>query len=124
MDGDPHVGSFPDMHDVGDALVRCRIAEPVVDAERIILTYAEVDGLMRDLKLLGAHNASTGRRRGLTGKGQLQAMRQAYEKFRVDGRLPATYEVVYGHAWAPQQRSTPDGVAVPLEQLRRGLGRR
>jgi len=119
VDGDPHVSRFPDMHDVGDALLRCRIAEPVVDAERITLTYEGVDGLMRDLKLLGAHNASPERRRGLTGKGRLEAMRRAYERFRVDDRLPATYEVVYGHAWAPQARSVAKGVAISVDQIRR-----
>jgi len=121
-DGYSHVSAFPDMHDVGDALMGAGGADAVMDAERLTLTYPEVDSLMQDLKTLGAHNATRGRSRGCTGKGRLQAMRQAYEAFRVDGSLPASYEVVYGHAWAPQQRRLADGVAIPVEAIRR-MGR-
>jgi malonyl-CoA O-methyltransferase len=79
---------------------------------------------MRDLKNLGAHNVSAGRPQALTGKGRLQAMRAAYETFRrKDGLLPATYEVVYGHAWAPKAslstKRENGGAVFPLSQLRR-----
>jgi malonyl-CoA O-methyltransferase len=55
--------------------------------------------VMRDLKSIGAHNATDGRPRGLLGRGFLQKLESAYEQFRMDGKLPATFEVVYGHAW-------------------------
>jgi malonyl-CoA O-methyltransferase len=120
VDGHTHVSPFPDMHDIGDWLVRGRFADPVMDAEWMTVTYPTADGLMRDLKLLGAHNTTTGRARGMTGKGRLAAMRAAYEGFRTDGRLPATYEVIYGHAWAPLQRAEAPGVvSVPVDVLRR-----
>jgi malonyl-CoA O-methyltransferase len=123
-DGYNHVNAFIDMHDIGDALVRTALAEPVMDMEYITLTYKDVFILMRDLKTLGAHNLSAGRTLSLTGKGRLKAMCAAYEQFRrADGLLPATYEVVYGHAWGPQERLSSrrsDGVAVfPLAQLKR-----
>jgi len=121
-DGYSHVSPFPDMHDVGDALVGAGGADAVMDAERLTLTYPEVDRLMQDLKTLGAVNATAGRSRGCTGKGRLQAMRRAYEEHRLDGRLPASYEVVYGHAWAPRQRKLADGVAIPLDAIGR-MGR-
>jgi len=83
-------------------------------------TGMHIDAFHADLKTLGAHNVTAGRQRGLTGKGRLQAMVQAYESYRRDGRLPASYEVVYGHAWAPQQR-TQDGVTcIPLDGLKLG----
>jgi malonyl-CoA O-methyltransferase len=120
VDNHSHVSRFPDMHDVGDALVRSRFAEPVMDVDRMTLTYGEVEGLMRDLKVLGAHNVTTHRARGLTGKGRMEAMRAAYEGFRVDGLLPASYEVVYGHAWAPDGGTgTAKSVSVPLSDLQR-----
>jgi malonyl-CoA O-methyltransferase len=122
-DGRTHVNRFIDMHDLGDALVRCGFAEPVLDVERYTLTYAEVRDLMRELKAIGAHNANAGRPRGLTGRGKLQRMVEAYEAFRRDGRLPATYEVVFGHAWAPvagsRARSVSDEVSVPLSRIGR-----
>lgn len=94
-----HVNSFIDMHDIGDMLLHTRFAEPIMDAERLTVTYKEMMSLMRDLKQVGAHNVTAQRPRGLTGRRQLQQLQQAYEQFRTDGLLPATYEVVYGHAW-------------------------
>ena len=105
VDGHSHVSPFPDMHDIGDALIRARFADPVIDVDRLTLTYDEVSGLMQDLKMIGAHNVTTDRQRGLTGKGRMQAMIKAYEAFRKEGLLPASYEVVYGHAWAPELHS-------------------
>lgn len=106
VDGHSHVSPFPDMHDVGDALVRARFADPVMDAERLTVTYEKARDLMRDLKILGAHNATSARPRGLTSRHRLAAMERAYETHRRDGRLPASYEILYGLAWAPEQ--TPE----------------
>jgi malonyl-CoA O-methyltransferase len=117
VDNNSHVSPFLDMHEVGDALVRSRFAQPVMDVDRMTLTYQEVEGLMRDLKILGAHNVTADRPRGLTGKGRMAAMRAAYEQFRVDGLLPASYEVVYGHAWAPEQVQAPGSVAIPVSEI-------
>ena len=55
------------------------------------------------LKSLGAHNVTHGRSRGLTGKRRIAAMREAYEQYRHDGLLPASYEVVYAHARRPER---------------------
>lgn len=99
-----HVNAFIDMHDIGDALVRAGFADPVMDAELITLTYTEVRKLMRDLKQIGAANSTLGRPRSLLGRRRLLQVEAAYEIFRrSDGLLPATYEVVYGHAWAPDR---------------------
>nr|MBA3564993.1 malonyl-ACP O-methyltransferase BioC [Gammaproteobacteria bacterium] len=102
VDGFPHVHRFMDMHDVGDALVGAGFADPVLDVDYVILTYENVFALMRDLKAIGAHNVAHGRARGLTGKRKLDAMAAAYEPHRREGRLPATYEIVYGNAWTPE----------------------
>ncbi len=110
--GAARVHSFIDMHDLGDMLSACGYSAPVMDMEVITLTYADVDALLADLRATGQQNALAGRRRGLTGKGVLVAMRAAYEKLRRDGRLPATFEIVYGHAWKPQQRVSDDGRAI------------
>jgi malonyl-CoA O-methyltransferase len=96
-----HVSRFIDMHDIGDALIRSGFSTPVLDVERYTLTYDDVKGVMRDLKSIGANNATEGRARNLQGKGFLQRLTQQYEQFRVNGKLPATFEVVYGHAWKP-----------------------
>ncbi len=114
VDSYSHVNAFLDMHDVGDALVKTRFADPVMDVERLTLTYPDLWQLMRELKQIGAHNVTAGRPRGLTGKARVQRLLQAYEQFRRDGVLPASYEIVNGHAWR-----TEDVARVALEQVAR-----
>lgn len=99
VDDYTHVNTFLDMHDVGDALARAGFTEPVLDTERVTLTYPTVLALMRDLKKIGAHNVTADRPRGLTGRDRMRRMEAAYESARRDGRIPATYEVIYGAAW-------------------------
>ena len=111
LDERPHVNPFLDMHDVGDMLVHAGFGDPVMDMEIITLTYADLKSLMVELKSIGAHNVMPGRRSGLMGKDAWHRLVTAYEQFRKDNRLPATYEVVYGHAWKPLHaaRKFPDG---------------
>lgn len=128
VDGATHVNGFVDMHDIGDALLRAGFVEPVMDVEYITLTYDDVFGLMRDLKRIGAHNMTGGRARNLTGRSRLQKLSAAYERGRRDGRLPATYEVVYGTAWTPALRADAAYAGrsggVSVEGLRRSLKHR
>jgi malonyl-CoA O-methyltransferase len=120
VDEHTHVNQFLDMHDVGDALVRAGLAEPVLDVERFTLTYDDTFALMRDLKAIGAHNVTAGRPPGLTGRGRLARMIDAYEAFRRDGKLPATYEVVFGQAWGRAPETTRSREAqVPLSSIGR-----
>jgi malonyl-CoA O-methyltransferase len=111
-DASAHVHSFLDMHDVGDMLVQAGFADPVMDMELITMTYADAGALMRDLKAIGAQNARADRGRGLTGRHQWHRMLEALEEFRRDGRLPASFEIIYGHAWKPESRVADDGRAI------------
>jgi len=118
IDNYSHVSPFLDMHDVGDAMLRARLAEPVMDVENFTLTYSDVYKLMRDLKAIGAHNATTKRARGLTGKQHFKQLEQQYENFRDDGVLPATYEVVYGHAWKSESsQHQNEAVSISVEDI-------
>lgn len=101
-----HVHEFIDMHNLGDGLIQAGFAEPVMDVDRLTLTYPDVRGVMRDLRQIGAHNVDPARARGLTPKGRYTRFVQAYDRYRRDGTIPATYEVVYGHAWVPEQART------------------
>ena len=111
-DDSVHVSRFVDMHDIGDMLLHAGFADPVMDMEMITMTYGDPRSLMGDLKSLGAQNARVERRRGLTGRGRWQRMLAALDGFRRDGRLPATFEVVYGHAWKGEPRLADDGRAI------------
>lgn len=109
VDGHTHVHRFMDMHDVGDRLIEAGFSDPVMDMEVVTLTYDDVRALMQDLKAIGARNTTLGRRGGLAGRERLTRMERNYEAFRRDGKLPATFEVVYGHAWKPAPRVSPTG---------------
>ncbi len=102
-DQQPHVSRFLDMHDVGDAMLAAGLRDPVLDVHRYTLTYSEPRKLLEELQGLGATNADQTRERGLTGKARYRRMLAAYETMRIDGRIPATWEVVTAHAWGPPQ---------------------
>lgn len=117
-----HVHRFIDMHDLGDALVRAGLAEPVMDTERLTVTYPDLDALMRELAASGSSNIANGRARGLTAKSRLESLRQAVGATGGKGDLPISVEVVYGHAWAGQlrrpQRSGGE-IRIPVSSLKR-----
>ncbi len=108
---------FIDMHDLGDALVRAGFAAPVLDVERWTLQYTEFDKLAEDLTAYGAPAFAPRAHRG--------ALAGAYEGWRADGRLPATWEVVFAQAWGPAlrpERSRGGETRVPLSAIGRRPG--
>lgn len=113
VDNYSHTNRFIDMHDIGDALLRNGFGDPVMDMEMLTVTYDDLFSIMRDLKQIGAHNVTQGRGRGLMGRRRMQAVSEAYEQYRQDNRLPVSYEVVYGQAWAMETGG--QGCAVPPE---------
>lgn len=108
-DDGEHVTRFIDMHDLGDALVHSGFADPVMEMETITLEYDTVRALVDDLRGLGAINARPDRPRGLMGRQRWRRMEEAYERLRRNGVLPATWEVVYGHAWKVPPKKLADG---------------
>lgn len=124
LDDHGHVNRFVDMHDLGDALIHAGFANPVMEMEHITLTYDDLRPLLRDLKGIGAHTVTEGRREGLMSRAEWRRLNENYERFRRDGRLPATYEVVYGHAWVGDKARWEDGrkvIQLKVEQRRMGL---
>lgn len=109
VDGHAHVNTFVDMHDLGDALVHAGFGDPVMEMEWLTLEYSSVEAIARDLKAIGARNALPGRAPGLSGPRRWKAMAERYEAYRRAGVLPATFEVVYGHAWKAAPRTSADG---------------
>ena len=95
--GDP-LPQWPDMHDLGDMLVEAGFTDPVMDQERVDLTWADPGSLLRDLRALGG-NAAPERFAGLRTPRWRQVLLQVLERLRApDGRLHLTLELVYGHA--------------------------
>ncbi len=118
-----HIHDFLDMHEIGDALISNGFGAPVLDVERYTLTYPDVKSLLRDLKRLGATNASSDRSKGMLTRETLEKLTDTYEKQRNNGKLPLTYEIVYGHAWVPEASMRPqDGSTVahfPVSDIKR-----
>ena len=98
IDNETHVNTFTDMHDIGDQLLQNGFQSPVMEMETLTLTYQAVIDLLKDLKAIGAQTVSS-RSKSLTGKDKFQSMIKMYECYRQEGKIPATYEVIYGHAW-------------------------
>ncbi|MBL8377802.1 MAG: methyltransferase domain-containing protein [Burkholderiales bacterium] len=107
-----HVRSFIDLHDLGDLLGRAGFAAPVMDMERITLTYPDAAGLVADLRKSGSGNAMRGRSRGLLSRAAGQRFAGAAQRAMRDGRLAVTFEVIYGHAWKGAPRRTASGDAI------------
>jgi malonyl-CoA O-methyltransferase len=118
-----HVHRFIDMHDLGDALLRAGFAEPVMDTERITVTYRDLPSLLAELKGSGSTNLAHGRSRTLRSRQREDHARARYLSVGSDPLLPVTLEVVYGHAWAigpPRARTTSAGVTrIPVGSIGR-----
>jgi malonyl-CoA O-methyltransferase len=122
VDDKPHVHVFVDMHDLGDSLLQTPFSNPVMDVDYFTLLYSKALILMKELKDLGVQNLALDRQRGLTSKGSLQQLIQAYEVFRnTEGKLPATWEIIYGHAWAAEKKTyqhNANEIKIPLHSIR------
>ena len=109
VDPEPHVHGFIDMHDLGDALVNAGFTDPVMEMETLTVEYTDLAAIARDLRLTGASNTLASRRRGLMTPSRWNRVAEGYESQRRGGALPATCEVVYGHAWKAAPRKLADG---------------
>ena len=119
-DAREHVHAFIDMHDLGDALMRAGFVEPVMDTERLTVTYNDWPTLRAELQGSGSANLAYGRSRGLTGKAAANRAQAAFAALRTNNVFPVSLEVVYGHAWAGtmrKRRSTGGEVNIPLTNL-------
>ncbi|HEY6483852.1 MAG TPA: malonyl-ACP O-methyltransferase BioC [Steroidobacteraceae bacterium] len=102
-----HINPFIDVQDLGTALLRAGLMEPVLDVDRVQLTYPDTFAVMRDLRRIGANHVMSGRFRGLTGRARMARVQAAYEALRQGARLPATFEVIYGAAWGATGHPPP-----------------
>lgn len=126
VDEHAHVNEFIDMHDLGDELIHTGLAEPVMDMDLMSLTYDDVMSVMTDLKAIGANttlkNQARSTEQGLVTPAKLKRVIENYENFRSNGLVPASYEIIYGHAWKTRQRATKipqTEFSVSVDQIKR-----
>jgi malonyl-CoA O-methyltransferase len=112
VDAAPHTLPFVDMHDFGDMLVNAGFATPVMDMENITVTYDTPQRLLADLRAWGG-NPLESRQRGLLGRAGYERLLKALEQARdADGKIPLSFEVIYGHAFRPAPKTTAGGEAI------------
>jgi SAM-dependent methyltransferase len=101
----PRVAPFADLCDVGALLQRAGFALPVTDVDRVVVRYDSAFALMQDIRRMGATNILVERRRTPTRRATLLRMAQVYaERFAdSDGRLRATFDVIWLSGWAPHE---------------------
>ena len=121
VDSTPHVSVFPGMPGLAAALQHAHLAEPVLDAERLVRHYPDVRALLQELKTIGARNAAAARARGLTGPRTLGRMIASYEQRREARGIPATWEIIHGAAFGAghvEDPAVPGEVHVPISGLK------
>jgi len=116
-DDSAHVNRFPDMHDIGDALVNAGLRDPVLDVDRLSVTYKSSDALFRDLTATGARNSLQHRARGLVGRQRFRKMTESLHAGSDDGEIALELELVYGHCWGRGLHDPSRGVAVDATNI-------
>jgi malonyl-CoA O-methyltransferase len=121
VDRGSHVQPFLDMHDLGDLLLAAGLADPVVDVDRLSLSYGSPQQLLGELRAMGVRNAWPTRAPTLTGRHRWQRFVAALAGSSRNGRSALTLELVFGHAWKAERTPARDGgeFAFPLERLGR-----
>lgn len=116
-----HVHAAFDMHDLGDLCMAAGLAEPVLDVDRLNVTYADVGALVRDLRAVGGSNVAGARRRALTGRRRWGRFVERLPR-GPDGRFGVTVELILGLAWGlgPRPARGADGeIRVPVAAIKR-----
>ncbi|HNP62376.1 MAG TPA: methyltransferase domain-containing protein [Woeseiaceae bacterium] len=117
IDDGLHVSRFPDMHNLGDGLVNAGLRDPVLDVDRLTVSYSGTDALLADLGAAGARNMLQGRTRTLTGKGKFQGMLTALASAMVDGKIALELELVFGHCWGAGPKMDPANYRIDASRI-------
>lgn len=104
IDNGAHIHPFPDMHDIGDGLVRAGLRDPVLDVDHLAVSYENIDKLFADLTRVGARNVRADRSPGMFGRGKFRALAEA---LTAHGKILLNLELVYGHCWGSGPKNDP-----------------
>ena len=117
IDDGHHVSRFPDMHNLGDGLVNAGLRDPVLDVDRLTVSYESTDALLADLSAAGARNTLRDRTRTLTGKRKFQGMLAALECATVDGKIAVELELVFAHCWGAGPKMDPANYRIDANRI-------
>ena len=121
LDNHAHVNPFADMHDIGDGLVNAGLRDPVLDVDRLEISYQSSERLFEDLTAMGARNVLADRPPGLTGRRRFHAMTESLEGNSSGPGLTLNLELVFGHCWGAGPRQNPgnwgvDAASIPIRR--------
>jgi len=115
VDEYPHVSGLIDMHDLGDAMLKSGLADPVLDRDELNLDYPSIAALENELQVFGLANTAHGRRKGLISPKKVSNVRN------IESRFTVGLELVHGHAWksefSPKRHSSNDEYKFPVSEL-------
>jgi malonyl-CoA O-methyltransferase len=117
VDTGVHVRQFPDMHDIGDALVHAGLRDPVLDVDRLTVSYRDRASLFRDITATGARNSLQQRCRGLIGPRQIRSMAEALFGAAQSSATTLSFELIYGHCWGGTLRNAADGIPIDAANI-------
>lgn len=117
VDDGLHVSRFPDMHNLGDGLVRAGLRDPVLDVDRLTVSYGSSDALLADLGAAGARNALQDRSHALTGKQKFRDMLSALETASDGDKIAVELELVFGHCWGAGPKLDPANYRIDAGQI-------
>lgn len=120
IDASRHIREFPDMHDIGDALVRSGLRDPVLDVDALALQFRDTASLFRDIRNTAAGNSLQSRRKSLTGRSTFQRLAAELASEVGSPAFTITLELVFGHAWGSGPRAPEGEYRLPAA----GIGRR
>jgi len=113
-----HIAPFFEIQDLGDLFAATSFAEPVLDCQKLTVTYDTLPQMMRELRHAGSTNATDGRNRGLTGRGTWQRLTAAYDQLREPaGKLPATLEIIFSITWAGSRTKPGSQVEISIDEI-------
>jgi len=117
VDSGMHVNRFPDMHDLGDGLVNAGLRDPVLDVDRLSISYTNSGRLFADLTAVGARNSLENRAKGLTSRHRFSRMLAALDSAADDGNITLDLELVYGHCWGAGPKIDPRNFKIDAHQI-------
>ena len=119
VDQGAHVSRFPDMHDIGDGVVNAGLSDPVLDVDRLVISYENAERLFADLTAVGARNFLSDRFAALSGRTRMQQLVNSLKSATAEDRFSLSFELVYGHCWGAGPKQNPgnfriDAGSIPL----------
>lgn len=117
VDADAHINHFMDMHDLGDGLVHAGLSDPVLDVDRLTVSYRNAEKVFSDLTAAGARNALLNRRSSLTGTARFAAMRSELESHANEDKIELELELVFGHCWGAGRQNDRGSFRIDATQI-------